>query len=131
MAGDSSMILVSRLRLAGWPSNEVNKMRLDVVLAASPIPDYVPELDRSNSYDAGRVRWMYDRLMAGEDLDPINIDWKWWGMAPTELTISDGNHRWVAHVLAGKEVIPASYSGPTDCLRWLEGDNVPCPEYFG
>ncbi len=131
MVDDSSRVVVARLGLAGWPSNEVRKMSLEMVLAATPIPDYVPELDRTTSYDAGRVRWMYDQLMGGLELDPISIDWKWWGMSPTELTIPDGNHRWVAYVLAGREHVSAFYSGPTECLRWLEGENTPCPEYFG
>lgn len=126
----SSLVLVSRLKQANWTGNEIRKLRLEMMLAAKPIPNYVPELDRSASYDAGRVRWMYDRLMEGQELEPISIDWHWWGLTPTELTLADGNHRWVAYVMAGRETIPAFYSGPADCLRWLEGEDVPCPGYF-
>jgi hypothetical protein len=81
------------------------------------------------NYDFGRVRYFVDRLLAGEELDPIHVDNVCaGGHIYPELVIDDGHHRLVAYRLVKRSTIPVYYSGRVDLLEYLKGDRPKKPE---
>lgn len=91
---------------------------------------YVSAAWRSRSliWNRGRVRYFYDMIICGEEIDPISIDSQCrqyragcpitWG-GPF---IDDGHHRFAAAILARKRKIRASLGGLVTTHRWLRGE---------
>lgn len=82
---------------------------------------YTGEETNSTTTGAESTTSFYQTLKSGGSLDPIEIDWIWYGTSPSEITLRDGHHRFIAAVLAKKRWITADYSGPVDVIEWLEG----------
>lgn len=127
MPDDTHRILLNRLRQFYWPG-WLNRLTLTRVLRSRPRQFESEQLrvyDRG--YDAGRVHFLMRQLHKRRGLDPIEIDTTWHGNSPVGLVVTDGHHRLVAAVLAGRQSVRASVSGLVDMRRWLTGDTDKCP----
>ena len=96
-------------------------------------PKYVSDDARSLLYgfrarDYGRVRFFYEQLTAGKELDPIVVDneCSQYNVYPVPILI-DGHHRLAASHLAAAKTIPANYSGRVDLLNYLTGKRKTAP----
>jgi len=120
-------ILTRRLREVYWPAwveAIARDRRVDRVL---PLAEYRSS-PRDRFYDIKRVRFFVDQLRAGHALDPVVIDNEsrqyraghrvYWGLP----FVDDGHHRFIAHVLCGRDRMPASLSGLVVHHEWLRGD---------
>jgi hypothetical protein len=116
----TSLILISRLRSRYWPA-WCSAFGLIAVRRARSIHDYVPESQRTQDYDAGRIRYFMDELHAGRAIQPIVVD------AGPLPTVNDGHHRLVVAVLAGERRIPAWVLGPEAIGEWLVGERKEWP----
>jgi hypothetical protein len=124
-------ILVARLRQAYWPRIVAEWLEDPADIRSSKTQKkYVSTAwrSRSLSWNRGRVRYFYDLLICGEEIDPISIDnqcrqyraghpIQWGGPF-----IDDGHHRFAAAILARKRKIKASLSGLLSTHRWLRGE---------
>lgn len=127
------LVLVARLRRLLWSSRfwpaGLSRLTRPRVLRARP-RGYRDEDDRmgDRGYDAGRVHHFLRRLRSplasrqADLLEPICLDTQWHGIHPVGLVLLDGNHRFAAHVLARRRLIPVSFSGPVDVLQYLTGE---------
>lgn len=85
---------------------------------------FVDENKRPDNFDwhLGRVRFLYEELLAGKDLEPVMVDNHCSGMhIYAEPVLIDGHHRLAAHWFARRKTIPAYYSGRVDLLDYLTG----------
>lgn len=129
-------LLVGRLFRAYnpyWFERSVFKgLTLRKLQAWPPVTEHMDEYLRSDpdkfrtkkimAYDLGRVRHFVDRLKAGEELDPIEVDNECdGGHIYPEPILNDGHHRLVAYRLVKRRTIPACYSGRCDLLDYLKG----------
>lgn len=87
----------------------------------SPIPNHRQR--RGPVYHRGRVCHFVNLLLADQLLEPIEVCHE-----PLEFFLSDGHHRFMAHLYAGRETILAAYSGSPDVLRYLQGKRKTCPK---
>lgn len=118
----SERILVQRFKSLYWPEALCQDFADEArVLAATPVTGYMHGGRNEFDYHWGRIHYFYQTLKSGGSLDPIEIDWIWYGTSPVEITLRDGHHRFIAAVLAKKRRITADYSGPVDVVEWLEG----------
>ena len=96
-------------------------------------PKYVCDKERTRkqpklSWDYGWIRFFYERLLAGETLEPIDVDNRCeWGHVYPEPVLLDGHHRLAASHLANAPIILANYGGRVDLLRYLTGKRKSCP----
>ncbi len=128
-------ILVDRLcALYGWPSegstNPFRRITLDELLRHRPATEYRDDMTRivDETWHVSRVRFFYDELLAGRQLDPISIDNVCDGghIYPEPILI-DGHHRLAASVLASVRTILAWYGGRIDLRDYLTGRRLRCP----
>ena len=124
-------ILISRLRYAYWP--RIVAAWLDDpgdIRSGKAQEKHVRNawISRSLAWNRGRVRYFYDLIICGEEIDPISIDSQsrqyragfpisWGGPF-----IDDGHHRFAAAILARKRKIRATLSGLVTTHRWLRGE---------
>lgn len=129
-------LLVERLwALYAWPERNLpmRKMTIGKILTYRVQPDYVSDLARTRkqptrAWDYGRIRYFYERLLAGAPLDAIEVDNECnFGRIYPEPVLLDGHHRLAAAHLAGAPFILASYGGRVDLLRYLTGARKTCP----
>lgn len=122
-------ILVSRLKMA-YSSRLVREWLDDPkdVLSSKTQERHVTAswVKKSLAWNRGRVRFFYDKLICGEDIDPIEIDNRC-SMAGNFVSwggpyIEDGHHRFAATILARKRYIKAHMSGLLTTHRWLRGE---------
>jgi hypothetical protein len=97
-------------------------------------PTYVCDMERTRKqpplrWDYGRIRFFYERLLAGETLEAIDVDNRCdWGHIYAEPVLLDGHHRLAASHLAQAPIILANYGGRIDLLRYLTGARKICPD---
>jgi len=135
-AGRLDKVLVARLwDIYAWPEFNLpmREMTVEKLLRYRAQPTYVSDDARtlrhpSRAWDYGRIRHFYEQLLAGKELDAIEIDNHCdYGCIYPEPVLIDGHHRLAASHLAGARVILASYSGRVDLLRYLTGARKTCP----
>lgn len=133
---DTDKVLVARLwKIYPWPERNLpmRKMTIPKLLTYRAQPDYVSDEERTRkqptrAWDYGRIRHFYERLLAGETLDPIQIDNECdFGRIYPIPVLIDGHHRLAASHLAAAPIILVSYSGRLDLLRYLTGSRKTCP----
>lgn len=131
-----STLRVDRLwELYAWPERilPMRGMTVAKILTYRAQPDYVSDAERTKkqptrAWDYGRVRFFYERLLAGEELDPIEVDNVCdHGRIYPEPLLLDGHHRLAASHLANAKTLAANYGGRVDLLRYLTGDRKTCP----
>jgi hypothetical protein len=111
----------------------MRKMTIAKLLMYRAQSVYVSDLARTRkqptrAWDYGRVRYFYERLLAGETLDAIEVDNECdFGRIYPVPVLLDGHHRLAASHLAGTPIILASYGGRVDLLRYLTGARKTCP----
>jgi hypothetical protein len=118
-----------------WPewNLPMRKMTVEKLLTYRTQPVYVSDEARTRkqpprAWDYGRIRFFYARLLAGETLEPIDVDNHCdWGHVYPEPVLLDGHHRLAASHLAGVPIILANYGGRVDLLRYLIGARKSCP----
>ena len=120
-------IITARLAACYW--NDWLEELLHSDLSSFTPVSYRHERRRENvqNYDERRLKAILRDVVAGQPLDPIEVDWDWVGVSPVRIVVLDGHHRFVAAVRAKLEHIPVSYSGPVDALEWLRGKNTKPP----
>jgi len=130
-------VIVERLwALYAWPERglPMRKMTVAKLLTYRAQPDYVSDVERTRkrptrAWDYGRIRHFYERLLAGERLDAIEVDNECdFGKIYPVPVLLDGHHRLAAAHLAGARTIHVSYGGRLDLLRYLTGARRTCPE---
>lgn len=129
-------VLVERLwSLYAWPERglPMRTMTVAKLLRYPSQPTYVSDTLRSRkrptrAWDYGRIRHFYERLLAGETLDAIEVDNECnWGRIYPIPVLLDGHHRLAASHLAKVPIILAAYGGRVDLLRYLTGKRKSCP----
>ncbi len=76
----------------------------------------------TRGWDYGRIRFFYERLLAGDRLEAVEVDNVCdAGIIYPEPILLDGHHRLAASYLAGARTLLASYGGRVDLLRYLTG----------
>ena len=124
--GKVDLLLVRRFtRLYSWFFEESLYANLKVkdILHRKP-QAFVDENKRPDDFEwhLGRVRFLYDELIAGKDLEPVMVDNHCYGShIYAEPVLIDGHHRLAAHHFARRRTIPAYYSGRVDLLDYLTG----------
>lgn len=111
----------------------MRKMTITRLLTYPAQPDYVSDEARtrkqpSRAWDYGRIRFFYERLLAGETLDALEVDnecdlGRIWPVS----VLLDGHHRLAATHLAKVSYIRVLYGGRLDLLRYLTGARKTCP----
>ena len=128
-------ILVDRLcALYGWPDlfeeGYAKGITVEKILKYPPKSAYIVDRHRTESYRwyMGRVRFFYERLLAGHSLDPICIDNVCDGehIYPEPVVI-DGHHRLTAAYLAKVPTIPATYGCLVSLRNYLTGHRKTVP----
>ena len=129
-------VLVDRLwALYAWPEHNLpmRGMTVEKLLRYRAQTRYVSDDARTRkrptrAWDYGRIRHFYERLLAGETLDAIEVDNVCdRGRIYPVPDLLDGHHRLAASHLAGARVILVSYGGRVDLLRYLTGARKTCP----
>jgi hypothetical protein len=118
-----------------WPewNLPMRQMTIEKLLRYRSQPAYVSDEARTRkqptrAWDYGRIRFFYERLLAGDALDAIEVDNECdFGRIYPVPVLLDGHHRLAASHLAGAQVILASYGGRVDLLRYLTGVRKTCP----
>lgn len=125
--GKIDHLLVCRFaRLYSWFFEEslYKDLKTKDLLKHEPISKFVSEAKRPDDFDwhLGRVRFLFDELIAGKDLEPVMVDNHCHGShIYAEPVLLDGHHRLAAHWFARRRTIPAYYSGRMDLLDYLTG----------
>ena len=131
-----SQVIVDRLwALYAWPEQNLpmRSMTVSKLLTYRAQAVYVSDADRtrkqpSRRWDYGRIRHFYERLLAGEKLDAIEVDNECdFGRIYPVPVLLDGHHRLAAAHLAGTPTILVNYGGRLDLLRYLTGTRKTCP----
>jgi hypothetical protein len=113
---------VDRLMQVYWPEDFVDYYIENDPWEAKPIRFVAMDRrDKHEDYDVRRVRHFIDRLAAGEELEPIEVDCRWHHGSPGRPEILDGHHRYMAAVIMGCETIPMSFGGICVVGEWLAG----------
>ena len=129
-------LIVERLwSLYEWPEANLpmQKMTIRKLLTYRSQPKYISDVTRTRKqpalrWDYGRIRFFYERLLAGETLEPIDVDNRCdYGHIYAEPVLLDGHHRLAAAHLANALIIFANYGGRVDLLRYLIGARKTCP----
>jgi hypothetical protein len=129
-------VLVARLwDLYSWPewNLPMRHMTVGKLLRYRSQPAYVSDEARTRkqptrAWDYGRIRHFYERLLAGEKLDAIEVDNECgYGRIYPVPILLDGHHRLAASHLAKVPIIRVSYGGRVDLLRYLTGARKTCP----
>lgn len=129
-------LLVARLwTLYAWPewSLPMRKMTVQKLLRYRAQPKYISDDTRTRKqparrWDYGRIRFFYERLLASETLEPVDVDNRCdYGHIYPEPVLLDGHHRLAASHLANAPTILANYGGRVDLLRYLTGARKTCP----
>jgi hypothetical protein len=129
-------LIVDRLwTLYEWPewNLPMQKMTIRKLLRYRSQPKYISDVERTRKqpklrWDYGRIRFFYERLLAGETLEPIDVDNRCdYGHIYPEPVLLDGHHRLAASHLAAAPIILANYGGRVDLLRYLIGARKTCP----
>lgn len=132
----ASKVLVERLwALYAWPEQNLpmRGMTIGKLLTYPAQPIYVSDEARTRkqptrAWDYGRIRHFYERLLDGATLDAIEVDNECdFGRIYPVPVLIDGHHRLAASHLAGTTIIPVSYGGRIDLLRYLTGARKTCP----
>lgn len=133
---DPSKLIVERLcALYAWPERNLpmRKMTIEKLLTYPSQPEYVSDEARTRkqpprAWDYGRIRFFYERLLAGDTLEAILVDNECdYGHIYPVPVLLDGHHRLAAAHLASAPIIPAIYGGRLDLLRYLTGARKTCP----
>lgn len=120
----SRRIIIDRLVSLWNPANalDLKPRHIDSIEDVKPLATFKEFHRRGLRYHQRRVRYFLDSLQAGETLEPIVIDnYADRGRIYAYPVVDDGNHRLIAHILAGHDTIQAEYSGRLDVLRFLQG----------
>jgi hypothetical protein len=120
----SRRILVGRLERFWCPAAALGlkPRHLACLDDVEPLAAFKEVHRRGTRYHQRRIRHFMDRLLAGEELDPITIDnYCDGGHIYAHPIVDDGNHRLLAHILIGRETIQAEYGGRIDLLNFLQG----------
>jgi hypothetical protein len=129
-------LIVARLWTAyEWPewNLPMQKMTIPKLLRYRSQPKYISDVIRTRKqpalrWDYGRIRFFYERLLAGETLEAIDVDNRCdYGHVYPEPVLLDGHHRLAAAHLANAPIILANYGGRVDLLRYLIGARKTCP----
>lgn len=129
-------MIVERLwALYAWPERNLpmRAMTIEKILTYPSQPVYVSDAARTRkqptrAWDYGRIRFFYEQLLAGVQLDAIEVDNECnWGRIYPVPVLLDGHHRLAASHLAGARTICVSYAGRVDLLRYLTGARKTCP----
>lgn len=124
-------VLLKRLKAAYWPTFVEEWLKDPQDVRSSKVQKRYVSWSfkhRSLAWNRGRVRFFYDKLICGEEIDPIEIDSRvhqyrvgspisWGGPF-----IEDGHHRFAAAILARKRYIKAYLGGLVTTHRWLRGE---------
>jgi hypothetical protein len=78
-------------------------------------------------YHLGRIRYFYDRFVEGAPVDPIELDNDCNHGCMYGPIVTDGHHRLLGAMFAGRMKIKAGYSGRVDILRYLTGRRKTSP----
>ena len=125
----SALVLVRRLlRLYDpWEALHIDRRAFfGAVQRAKPIDRYVPHGYRFD-YDAGRVRYLLDRMRVGLALDPIEVDNVFSYGSFASIALVDGHHRLMAAHYAKAPTLPAEVGGWVDMAEWLCGSRRRLP----
>jgi len=128
----TNVILVDRLwALYAWPEWKLpmKGMTVDRLQSYQVQAEYINDRPEGVSpWDYGRIRFFYNELLAGRELDPIEIDNVCDGGRIYPIPVlNDGHHRLASSHLASARVIRANYGGRVDLLRYLTGRRKTCP----
>jgi hypothetical protein len=94
------------------------------IRAAKEITEYVLPHQRSGdrAWDYGRIKHFILKLERGEPVTPIEIDDPCtFGQITGIPIVTDGHHRFAAHILTKQPTIRCSFGGLVATLRWLQG----------
>lgn len=80
-----------------------------------PLTEFRDDL-RGKVYHKRRIRYFLECIRSREPLDPIIVD----NFMDDRISVDDGNHRLIAHVLTHQEFIQAVYHGSSGMLRRLK-----------
>lgn len=131
-----SKVIVARLwEIYPWPERNLpmRKMTVAKILTYPVQSVYVSDDARTRkqptrAWDYGRIRHFYERLLAGERLDAIEVDNECdHGRIYPVPILLDGHHRLAASHLANAPIIFVNYGGRVDLLRYLTGARQTCP----
>lgn len=101
----------------------------DDPMSYDPIVEFSTFDQRTRDYHLGRIRYFVDRLLLGEELDPVEIDNACAGMRVLPVPVLlDGHHRLCAAAIVGARAVRASYGGRVDVKNWLSGRRASRPE---
>lgn len=98
-------ILVAPLRRDYWPRDVLGLYKLPPVLSATPVHRYDPR-NREDDYNFGRVRYFYDLIRSGGEIDPVELV-----SNGKRCWVDDGHHRYAAYVLSGVERMSVTVRG--------------------
>lgn len=124
----SDIVIASRLWRLYHPQNAwaatFNGLTPVALQEVAPIAEYLDPAHRSlddRAWDLGRIRFFYDELGRGADLEPIDVDNVCDGgrIYPIPIVL-DGHHRLIAAVLRRRR-IRVEYGGRVDLLDYLKG----------
>lgn len=115
------LILVGRLREVYWGSVAQSWTEARV-RCAPPQSAYLDVDQRTPEWDLGRVHHFVQLLEARQELDPIVIDSRVYGLSWGPPFVWDGHHRFVAAVLVRRRRILASCGGLVTSIEWLTGE---------
>jgi hypothetical protein len=102
-------LIVARLwTLYEWPewNLPMQKMTIQKLLRYRSQPQYVSDVERTRKqpelrWDYGRIRFFYERLLANETLEPIDVDNCCdYGHIYAEPILLDGHHRLAAQAFS-------------------------------
>lgn len=124
------LALVDRLVKVYWPFWLHDYYEKHDPWKAEPI-GYRNERERCHTkkYDERRVAHFLDMLTLGLNVEPIQVDCRWYGTQPGPPEVVDGHHRYVAHVIYGARHIPMSFGGLVVVKEWLQGTREAWPVY--
>ena len=89
---------------------------------------YIPDGERPDNYDIGRIAYMVDRMADGWEPDPIEVANQCErGRIYNAIVVTDGHHRLVAAILAGRKTIRATVGGLVSIADYLSGRSDEAP----
>lgn len=126
----SITILVERLLSCFDPFDVLDlDSEKDDPLSCDPIAEFRTFNRRTRRYHLGRIHYFINRLLLGEELDPVEIDNACAGryILPIPILL-DGHHRLCAAVIVGERTIQTNYGGRVDVKNWLSGRRAQRPK---
>ena len=96
--------------------------------SVEPINTKLPESQRDISYHLGKIKFfMENKIDVPIDIDCFCRD----GRVYNWPVIIDGRHRYIAALLRGDKLMPATFSGPSGLLDYLTYQSNNKPSYAG